>query len=332
MPRDSFNREINYLRISVIDNCNLRCVYCMPLQGLQFLPKPELLSAEEIERVVRAALDAGFSKFRLTGGEPTLRADLLEIVERLAHLPGVRDLALTTNALLLPKLARPLKDAGLKRINVHLDSLDPDTVERQMRWGSFARIWEGIMAAERAGLVPIKLNSVVAAGYNEADVVDLARLTLERDWHVRFIELMPLGGGECASLSIKRYVSNIETRRRIEAALGPMRELEANNPSDEARNYRLVGARGVIGFISPVSEPYCGTCNRMRLTADGKFHLCLLNDDELDVRKTLRAGDTDGGISQVARILLRAVHIKPTGHHLLEGRSTRERSMYQLGG
>ena len=332
MPRDSFNREINYLRISVIDNCNLRCVYCMPLEGLQFLPKPELLSAEEIERVVRAALDAGFDKFRLTGGEPTLRADLLEIVERLAHLPGVRDLALTTNGLLLPKLARPLKNAGLKRINVHLDSLDPETVERQMRWGSFERIWEGIMAAQQAGLVPIKLNSVVAAGYNEADVVELARLTLERDWHVRFIELMPLGGGECATLSIKRYVSNIETRRRIEAELGQLHELEAYNPSDEARNYRLAGARGVIGFISPVSEPYCGTCNRMRLTADGKFHLCLLNDDELDVRKALRAGELDGGIGRVTRILLRAVQTKPTGHHLLEGRSTKVRSMYQLGG
>lgn len=332
MPRDSFDREINYLRISVIDNCNLRCVYCMPLQGLQFLPRTDLLSAEEIERVVRAALEVGFNKFRLTGGEPTLRADLLEIVERLAHLPGVRDLALTTNALLLPKLARSLRDAGLKRINVHLDSLNPETVESQMRWGSFERIWEGIMAAERAGLVPIKLNSVVAAGYNETDVVNLARLTLERDWHVRFIELMPLGGGECASLSIKRYVSNIETRRRIEAALGPMQELEPYSLSDESRNYRLAAARGVIGFISPVSEPYCGTCNRMRLTADGKFHLCLLNDDELDVRKALRAGNRDGGIGEVARILARAVQAKPTGHHLLEGRSTRDRSMYQLGG
>jgi cyclic pyranopterin phosphate synthase len=332
MPRDSFNREINYLRISVIDNCNLRCVYCMPLQGLAFLPKPELLTAEEIERVVRAALAVGFNKFRLTGGEPTLRADLLEIVERIAALPGVHDLALTTNALLLTKLARPLKDAGLKRINVHLDSLNPETVERQMRWGSLERIWEGIIAAEQAGLVPIKLNSVVAAGYNEADVVDLARLTLDRDWHVRFIELMPLGGGECATLAIKRYVSNIETRRRIEAALGPLHDLEPYYPSDEARNYRLENARGVIGFISPVSEPYCGTCNRMRLTADGKFHLCLLNDDELDVRKTLRAGHPDGGIGQISRILLRAVATKPTGHHLLEGRSTRDRSMYQLGG
>ena len=304
----------------------------MPLQGLQFLPRPELLTAKEIERVARAAVSIGFHKFRLTGGEPTLRADLIEIVERLAAVPGVGELALTTNALLLPKLARPLKRAGLSRINVHLDSLNPVTVERQMRWGTFERIWEGVMAAEEAGLVPIKLNSVVAAGYNEADVVDLARLTIERDWHVRFIELMPLGGGECASLSIKRYVSNIETRGRIEAALGPLTELGSNNLSDEARNFRLANARGVIGFISPVSEPYCGTCNRMRLTADGKFHLCLLNDDELDVRKALRSGASDGGIAQAARILTRAVHIKPTGHHLLEGRSTQDRSMYQIGG
>jgi GTP 3',8-cyclase len=332
MPRDSFDREINYLRISVTDRCNLRCVYCMPLEGLRFLPNSELLSAAEIERVVRAAVSVGFRKFRLTGGEPTLRLDLLEIIERVAAVEGVGDLALTTNALLMPKLARPLKAAGLSRINVHLDSLNPETVERQMRWGTFDRIWEGIMASEEAGLTPIKLNSVVAAGYNETDVVELARLTLERDWHVRFIELMPLGGGECASLSIKRYVSNIETRRRIEAVLGPMTELASTNPSDESRNYGLANARGVIGFISPVSEPYCGTCNRMRLTADGKFHLCLLNDDELDVRKALRAGNGDGGLAAIAQILTRAVERKPTGHHLLEGRSTQDRSMYQIGG
>jgi cyclic pyranopterin phosphate synthase len=332
MPRDSFNREIDYLRISVIDNCNLRCVYCMPLEGLRFLPRDELLTPAEIERVVRAAVSVGFRKFRLTGGEPTLRADLLEIVKRIAALDGVADLALTTNALLLPKLAGPLRDAGLTRINVHLDSLNPETVERQMRWGTFAAIWDGILAAEVAGLVPIKLNAVVTAGYNEADVIDLARLTLARDWHVRFIELMPLGGGECASLSIKRYVSNIETRRRIESALGPLAELEPLNHGDESRNYRLAGARGVVGFISPVSEPYCGTCNRMRLTADGKFHLCLLNDDELDVRKALRAGDRDDGVAAVASILVQAVANKPTGHHLLEGRSTQQRSMYQIGG
>lgn len=331
MPKDSFNREIDYLRISLTDHCNLRCVYCMTLEGNYFTPKAELLTPPEIESVVRAAVSIGFRKFRLTGGEPTLRADLIDIVTRLGKIDGVGDLALTTNAILLPKLARPLKDAGLKRINVHLDSLNPATVERQMRWGTFADIWRGIMAAEDAGLVPIKLNSVVTAGYNEADVVDLARLTLERDWHVRFIELMPLGGGECATISVQRYVSNIETRRRIEAELGVMSELSAVSVSDEARNYRLPGARGVIGFISPVSAPYCGTCNRMRLTSDGKFHLCLLNDDELDVRKALRDGEGDK-MERVRRILETAVRQKPTGHHLLEGRSTRERSMFQIGG
>jgi GTP 3',8-cyclase len=329
MPTDSFNREIDYLRISLTDRCNLRCVYCMPLDGLRFVPGPELLTAAEIEQVARAAVAVGFRKFRLTGGEPTLRADVIEVVRRIAAVPGVRDLGLTTNAILMAKLARPLREAGLMRVNVHLDSLNPATVERQMRWGRFDDIWRGIAACEEAGFRPIKLNAVVAAGYNEGDVADLARLTRERDWHVRFIELMPLGGGECAAISIQRYVSNIETRRRIEAELGPMTEAEAGSGSDEARNYRLSGARGVVGFISPVSDPYCGTCNRMRLTADGKFHLCLLNDDELDVRGAIRSG---AGLERIGEILLRAVHDKPTGHHLLEGRSTRDRSMYQLGG
>ena len=331
MPRDSFNRQIDYLRISVIDRCNMRCVYCMPLDGIRFLPNPDLLTAQEIEMVVRAAVRVGFHKFRLTGGEPTLRSDLVEIVERVTRVDGVQGLAMTTNAMLLENLAQPLKAAGLTRINVHLDSLNPETVEKQMRWGSFARVWQGIMAAEAVGLTPIKLNAVVTAGYNESEVVDLARLTLQRDWHVRFIELMPLGGGECATLSVKRYVSNIETRRRIEAALGRLNELPTENLADESRNYRLPGARGVVGFISPVSEPYCGTCNRMRLTADGKFHLCLLNDDELDVRRALRSGSCRA-LEEVSAILEHAVTMKPTGHHLLEGRSTRDRSMYQIGG
>ena len=331
MPRDSFNRQIDYLRISVIDRCNMRCVYCMPLDGIRFLPNPDLLTAQEIEMVVRAAVRVGFHKFRLTGGEPTLRSDLVEIVERVTMVDGVHGLGMTTNAMLLENLAQPLKEAGLTRINVHLDSLNPETVEKQMRWGSFARVWQGIMAAEAAGLTPIKLNAVVTAGYNESEVVDLARLTLQRDWHVRFIELMPLGGGECATLSVKRYVSNIETRRRIEAALGRLNELPTENLADESRNYRLPGARGVVGFISPVSEPYCGTCNRMRLTADGKFHLCLLNDDELDVRRALRSGSSRA-LEEVSAILEHAVTMKPTGHHLLEGRSTRDRSMFQIGG
>jgi cyclic pyranopterin phosphate synthase len=178
-------------------------------------------------------------------------------------------------------------------------------------------------------LVPIKINCTVTRDYNDADVVDLARRALDGDWHVRFIELMPLGGGETAHVALSQFVPSSETRRRIEAELGPLVPLEDQNPSDEARNFRFEDGRGVVGFISPVSEPYCGTCNRMRLTADGKFHLCLLNDDELDVKGTLRDG---GGVEAVAKILLRAVTLKPTGHRLDEGVSTQSRSMFQIGG
>jgi cyclic pyranopterin phosphate synthase len=329
MPLDGFGRTIDYLRISVIDHCNLRCVYCMPLSGLKFSRSADLLSPAEIERVARAAVTVGFRRVRLTGGEPTLRPDLLEIVERLGQLPGLGDIAMTTNGILLPRLAEPLVRAGLKRVNIHIDTLHPGRLQRIMRFGTVDEIWAGIEAADAAGLRPIKINVVVTRGYNDADVADLARLTLERDWHVRFIELMPLGGGECARLAVSNYVSNKDTRQRIETALGAMALLPDQHPADESLNYRLPGARGVIGLISPVSQPYCGNCNRMRLTADGKFHLCLLNDDELDVRGALRNG---GGDSAVERILLRAVAAKPTGHHLERGVSTEDRSMYQLGG
>jgi len=329
MPLDTFGREIDYLRISVIDHCNLRCVYCMPLSGLQFARPTDLLTPVEIERVARAAIAVGFRKIRLTGGEPTLRPDLLEIIERLAQLTPLRDLAMTTNGILLPRLAQRLAAAGLRRINVHIDSLHPGRLQRLMRFGTLEEIWAGIEAAEAAGLRPIKLNVVVTRGYNEEDVVDLARLSIERDWHVRFIELMPLGGGECARLAVSHYVSNEDTRRRIEAELGPLALLPDQHPADESQNFRLAIGRGVVGLISPVSRPYCGNCNRMRLTADGKFHLCLLNDDEIDLRSALRNGATD---DLIGSLLLRAVAAKPTGHHLERGVSTEERSMYQLGG
>jgi cyclic pyranopterin phosphate synthase len=328
MPQDRFGRQIDYLRISVIDHCNLRCVYCMPLRGLTFVPSPELLTAAEIETVGRAAATLGFRKFRLTGGEPTLRTDIVDVVGRLAALPGVEDVAMTTNAILLPRLAAPLKEAGLRRINVHVDTFDPERLKKLMRFGTIAEMEAGLEAAEAAGLVPIKLNCVVTRDYNDQDVVDLARRARERDWHVRFIELMPLGGGEAARVALSQFVPTRETRDRIEAALGPLERLPGR-PSDESRNYRFADGRGVIGFISPVSEPYCGGCNRMRLTADGRFHLCLLNDDELDVKAALRAG---GGEAAVVEILTRAVLAKPTGHRLDEGISTEDRAMFQIGG
>jgi len=329
VPLDGFHREIDYLRISLTDRCNLRCTYCMPLQGPAFGARENVLTAAEIETVVRAAVDVGFRKFRLTGGEPTLRPDLLEIVARIACVPGVQDLAMTTNAVLLPRLAPSLAAAGLRRVNIHLDSLDPERVARLMRWGTLAEIWAGIEAAEAAGLRPIKLNAVVIRGQNEEDVVPLAALTRERAWHVRFIEAMPLGGGEPARVARGGLVPTAETRARIAAALGPLVPLPTRDVADESSNHRLLGGRGVVGFISPVTEPYCGTCNRMRLTADGRFHLCLLKDDELDIRAALRRGaDT----RTVGALLLRAVHHKPAGHLLAIGRSTEERAMHQIGG
>ena len=329
MPRDRFGRQINYLRLSLIDHCNLRCVYCMPLRGLSFVPQPELLTAGEIETVVRAAVAVGFHKLRLTGGEPTLRPEIVEITERIAAVPGVEDLAMTTNGILLPRLAKPLKDAGLRRLNIHVDTLHPERLKKIMRFATLEEMEAGIAAAEEAGLVPIKLNCTVTRDYNDMDVAELARRAKDRDWHVRFIELMPLGGGETAHVALSQFVPTAETRRRIEAELGPLEELPPASAADESRNFRFAGARGVVGFISPVSEPYCGTCNRMRLTADGKFHLCLLNDDELDVKQALRTG---GGQAAVQEILLKAVGLKPTGHRLDEGVSPRERSMFQIGG
>jgi cyclic pyranopterin phosphate synthase len=331
--RDQFGRVIDYLRISVTDRCNLRCVYCMPLSNKDLPERPEVLTAAEIEEVVRAAASLGFRKFRLTGGEPTLRKDIVDVVRRIASVPGAEDVAMTTNAVRLVELAKPLKDAGLTRVNVHLDSLSPKTLPQLMRLGSLDAIRAGIAAAEEAGLTPIKLNVVPVKGMNDAEVADLARLTVEHDWHVRFVELMPLGSGEEARLSVTHFVSNVETRRRIEAALGPLAPEPSPNANDESENFRLPGARGVVGFISPVSRPYCGSCNRMRLTADGRFHLCLLHDDELDVRAAVRSGAPDAERHERVRdILVRAVGAKPTGHSLGAGLHTRRRRMHEIGG
>lgn len=323
---DAFGRRIDYLRISLIDHCNLRCVYCMPLTGLTFVPRPELLTAEEIEQIARAAVQAGFGKIRLTGGEPTLRPDLIEIVERLARLPGLQTLAMTTNGILLPKLAVDLKRAGLTRVNIHIDTVNPENFARLMRWGNLDDALAGIQAAEAAGLTPVKLNAVVLRGYNEEDVAELAALSLTHPWEVRFIEAMPLG--EQANEALRHYVSNTETRTRIEATHGPLEALHDGELVGEARLFRLAGAQGVVGFINPVSEPYCDDCNRLRLTADGKIRLCLLTDHELDFRKALR----EEGPGALPALFERAVSAKPVGHQLRRGIYPAQRGMSQIGG
>jgi len=329
MPLDGFGRRIDYLRISLIDECNLRCVYCMDPEDRGQLHGDALLDVREIGIVATAAAAIGFRRVRLTGGEPTLRPDLLDIVRTVANIPGLADLSLTTNGIRLPELAASLAAAGLRRVNVHLDSLDPTGLARVMRGARREAALEGIAAAEQAGLLPIKINAVVVRGYNDGDVTALAALTLEHSWHVRFIETMPLGTGGPARVARERHVPSAETKARIEADLGPLAPLPARDPSDESTNHRLPGGRGVVGFISPVSVPYCGSCNRMRLTADGRFHLCLLNDDELDVRRVLRDG---GDATAVAAVLARAVRMKPVGHHLPEAAETTGREMFELGG
>ena len=249
MPRDRFGREIDYLRISVIDHCNLRCVYCMPLRGLTFVPAPDLLTAAEIETVARGAVSIGFRKFRLTGGEPTLRTDIVDIVHRIAAIPGVQDVAMTSNAVLLPQLAGPLKAAGLTRINIHVDTFHPERLKKIMRFGSLEEIEAGIAAAEGAGLRPIKINVVVTRDYNDMDVADVARRGLARGWQVRFIELMPLGGGDTAGRADAVRASR-ETRERIEAELGRWK------PSQRARrrsvrNFGWRAARAPSGHQHP---------------------------------------------------------------------------------
>ncbi len=324
--RDKYGRRIHYLRISLTDACNLRCVYCMP-EHMTFRRRDELLQDEEILRLVRIFAQLGVDKIRLTGGEPTIRPRLVELVRQIKRTPGIRDLAMTTNGLLLPELAHPLKQAGLDRVNISIDTLNPEKFHAITRWGRLEDVWAGIAAAESAGLVPIKLNCVVTRGFNEEDVVDLARLTLDHPWEVRFIELMPFG--DVADFAQAAVVRSDETRARIEAALGPLEEVAGYDHRDPARPYRLPGAKGRIGFIDTISNPFCEGCGRIRLTADGKLRLCLLRDREVDLLTPLRSGADD---ETLKHIIVEAVWEKPWGHGLARQVIPRLRVMSQIGG
>jgi cyclic pyranopterin phosphate synthase len=299
----------------------------MPMHGLTFVPNEELLTAEELEKVVRAAVATGFNKIRLTGGEPTLRQDIVEIVDRLAHIEGVEQLVMTTNGYRLPYIAEDLARAGLKRVNIHVDSLNKESIAKIMRLGSFDKAWAGIEAAERAGLTPIKLNAVITRGYNDEAAVELARLTLVKPWQIRFIELMPFAGP--TEIQLEHYVSSDEVKSWIEAELGPLFEVNEAKLDGEARIYRLAGAEGSVGFISPISNPYCDDCNRMRLTSDGRLRMCLLIDGEINFRKTLR---NDGSHEDLVALFERAVRAKPVGHALKHGVRPEGRTMSQIGG
>lgn len=323
---DRFGRIINYLRISLTDKCNLRCVYCMP-EDMIFRPKHELMQDDELLTLVRVFADLGFHKYRLTGGEPTVRQNVVDIVRGIAQTPGVVDISMTTNGILLDKLAQPLKDAGLQRVNVSIDTIDPERFHKITRWGSIDDIWRGIEAAERAGLTPIKFNAVVVRGFNERDVTDLAKLTLDHEWQVRFIEMMPFG--DVATFARSQIVTDEEIRERIEADFMPLELLDDGRLDGEARLYRFPGAKGTVGFISSVTQPFCASCNRARLTADGLLRLCLLRDKEVDLLTPLRAGATEADLKA---IILDGIWHKPWGHGLANEVIPVNRVMSQIGG
>jgi cyclic pyranopterin phosphate synthase len=326
MALDRFGRNISYLRVSLTDKCNLRCVYCMP-EDMVFRPNSELMQDDELFLLTRVFADLGFSKFRLTGGEPTIRQNIVGIVDHIAHLPGVKDVGMTTNGVLLKDLAQPLVDAGLKRINVSIDTLDAARFKKITRWGNLDDVWAGIEAAEQAGMNPIKLNAVVVRGFNENDVTEFAKLTMKYPWQVRFIEMMPFG--EVAGFAQNGIVTEEEIHQRIEAEYAPLYLQNEGKLDGEARIYKFEGAPGSVGFISSVTQPFCASCNRARLTAEGVLRLCLLRDKELDLLPPLRQGATEADIKQ---IILDGIWHKPWGHGLNREIIPLNRVMSQIGG
>ena len=322
---DSFQRPINYLRISVTDRCNLRCLYCMPEEGVTLMSHGDILSYEEIYTVVKAAAGLGINKVRLTGGGPLVGGGLAGLVGVLAAINTIDDISLTTNGILLADHAAGLKAAGLRRVNISLDTLRPERFRQITRCGTLEETLRGIEAARVEGLNPVKINVVVMAGVNDDELTDFAARTVNDGWHVRFIEQMPVNGEEPLAT---RLVSVSEMKKRL-ASMGTLEPWKVAVGNGPARYFRLPGAAGTIGFITPVTEHFCYQCNRLRLTADGKLRLCLLNEDEIDLKGPLRSGASDAELSD---IITRAIAGKPLGHHLAEGKKRTGRPFSQVGG
>jgi cyclic pyranopterin phosphate synthase len=332
---DSSHRPIRYLRISVTDRCNFRCIYCQPAEGIKLLNREDILKYEEIISVARAAAELGITKIRLTGGEPLVRANLKELISELAKINGIDDISLTTNGMLLSQYAAELMKAGLKRVNISLDSLNSDKFEKITRTDKLGQVLEGIEVAKKVGLNPVKINVVAMRGINDDEILDFARLTLNDGWHIRFIELMPFGSENPPEehnigtmVQLQQFVSVQEIKDKISeiGKLEPSATITGNGP---AKYFRLPAARGTIGFISPVSEHFCFNCNRIRLTADGKLRPCLLSDKEVDLRLLLRTG---AAAAQVRQKIVEAIQSKPVKHELAKGSIPKNRSMSQVGG
>lgn len=308
---DSFNRQIDYLRISITDQCNLKCIYCMPEKALKHFDRSEILTTDEIVRIVRIACKYGVRKVRLTGGEPLLREDIIALIKGIKRA-GIQDLSLTTNGQRLAGMAQALKKAGLDRVNISLDTLIADRYRDMTRCGDIQKVWEAIAEAERADLSPVKINVVPVRGVNDDEVAKFAALTLYKDVHIRFIEFMPIGNN--GAWKPDAYLSKDEIMERV-AASGKLVRLpfKGGGPS---RNYRIEGALGMIGFISAISDCFCGSCNRLRLTAIGKLRPCLFSEITVDIKTPLRNGASDEELEALYRS---AVLSKPARHTLHEG-------------
>lgn len=317
--KDQFGRKINYLRISVTDLCNLRCIYCMPKEGIPKIQHEDILSVEEIEEIVKIFVKLGVNKIRLTGGEPLVRKGILDIVERIGKLEGIRDFAMTTNGLLLKEYAKDLRALGLKRVNISLDTLDDKKYSSITRIGSLQRVMKGIEAAKEVGLTPIKINTVLVGGFNDDEIEDLVRLTEKEEIDVRFIELMPIG--EAIKLKADHFLSNEIVLQRVPSLI----KIDGEDPSSPAVYYKLPNGKGKIGLINPVSCKFCKNCNRVRLTSQGKLKLCLHSDVEIDLREALRRGQA------IEKIIMDAISKKPESHNLEDGVYV-SKKMYQIGG
>lgn len=325
---DSFGRVHTNLRISVTDRCNIRCFYCMPAENVRFKPRHELLSFEEIERFATVAAQLGITKIRLTGGEPLVRHELPRLVEKIARIPGIREIALTTNAILLADQAQALKDAGLGRLNISLDSLRPETFLQIARREGLEQVLAGIFAAQRIGFRKIRLNAVAIRGLTEPDIVPLGQFARQHGMEMRFIEFMPLDAD--GNWDFDQVLSGRRIREVLEQGIGPLVPVEIDDPSQPATDYAFADGVGRIGFINPVTQPFCHRCNRLRLTAEGQVRNCLFSTEEWDARAVLRGGGSD---EQLAELVRASVGAKRAGHGINSDEFVRPlRAMYQIGG
>lgn len=331
---DNLGREISYLRVSITDRCNYRCIYCKPEEPFEFIPHEEILRYEEIVEIIEEAVNLGVTKVRITGGEPLARKGVVDFIKKLREIKKLEDISLTTNGFFLSEYAEKLKDAGLNRVNISLDSLQEEKYKKITRGGSLEKALKGIDSALKAGLWPIKINTVLIKGINDDEVEDFVRLTLRRPLNIRFIELMP-SGEELKDNYWDKFISVLEIKESL-AEKYSFRPININSGNGPAKYYQIKGGQGTIGFITALSQHFCETCNRIRLTSEGKLRPCLFSNKEVDIKQAIRNAKTDDKIirSKIIRDNIReAINIKPEGHKLNKKFSNRDFfKMSKIGG